>query len=263
MDDPIRCVFFAGQVSQLLVPLHYSPISDKVSDRMSKLGRIHCAVLSGLIIYTFIAWSGVKRDEISLKEAGQEASENGQSDAWAEVKFGENRKDAAEGMLKVGIPLLVTVIYGGILTVLYVLPVLADKISEEIMGSTAEVDYDPLDEARSAVAEGEYSDAIAVYRRFLLENPESRHSLLEIAKIQRDHLNSPVSAISTLEQGLDEHEWPEDDAAFLMFRIAEISEEDLADKDQVISVMKRVISELKGTRHAGNASHKLRELEEC
>ena len=97
------------------------------------------------------------------------------------------------------------------------------------MGSTAEVDADPLDEARSAVAEGEYSDAIAVYRRFLLENPESRHSLLEIAKIQRDHLISPVAAISTLEQGLDEHEWPEDDAAFLMFRIAEFSEVDLDD----------------------------------
>ena len=128
---------------------------------MSKLIKIHCAVLSGLIIYTFIAWSDVKRDENSLKEAAEEASENGQSDAWAEVKFGENRKDAAEGMVKVGIPLLVTVIYGGILTVLYVLPVLVDKISEEMMGSTAEVDADPLDEARSAVAEGEYSDARA------------------------------------------------------------------------------------------------------
>ena len=97
-------------------------------------------------------------------------------------------QDAAEGMVKVGIPLLVTVIYGGVLTILYVLPVLVDKVSEEMMGSTAEVDDDPLDEARAAVAEGEYADAIAVYRRFLLENPESRHSLGEIAKIQRDHL---------------------------------------------------------------------------
>jgi hypothetical protein len=154
------------------------------------------------------------------------------------------------------------VIYGGVLTILYVLPVLVDKVSEEMMGSTAEVDDDPLDEARAAVTEGEYADAIAVYRRYLLENPESRHSLVEIAKIQRDHLNSPAGAISTLEQGLDEYEWPEDDAAFLMFRIAEISEEDLADKDQVIAVMKRVIRELQGTRHAGNAAHRLRELEE-
>lgn len=229
---------------------------------MSKLGKVHCILLSVLIIYTFIAWEGVKRDERSLREAEKEASENGQPDPWSEVKSVENRQDAAEGMVKVGIPLLVTVIYGGILMVLYVLPVLVDKVSEEMMGSTAEVDDDPLDEARAAVTEGEYADAIAVYRRFLLENPESRHSLVEIAKIQRDHLSSPAGAISTLEQGLDEHEWSEDDAAFLMFRIAEISEEDLADKDQVIAVMKRVIRELKGTRHAGNAAHKLRELEE-
>ena len=230
---------------------------------MSRLGKIHCAVLGVLIIYTFIAWAGVKRDESNIKEAAKEASENGQSDPWAEVKLGEDRQNVAEGMVKVGIPLLVTVIYGGILSILYVLPVLVDKVSEEMMGSTAEVDDDPLDEARAAVAEGEYADAIAVYRRYLLENPESRHSLVEIAKIQRDHLNSPAGAISTLEQGLDEYEWPEDDAAFLMFRIAEISEEDLADKDQVIAVMKRVIRELKGTRHAGNAAHKLRELEEA
>lgn len=220
-------------------------------------------MLGVLIIYTFIAWAGVKRDESNIKEAAKEASENGQSDPWAEVKLGEDRQNVAEGMVKVGIPLLVTVIYGGILSILYVLPVLVDKVSEEMMGSTAEVDDDPLDEARAAVTEGEYADAIAVYRRYLLENPESRHSLVEIAKIQRDHLNSPAGAISTLEQGLDEYEWPEDDAAFLMFRIAEISEEDLADKDQVIAVMKRVIRELKGTRHAGNAAHKLRELEEA
>ena len=229
---------------------------------MSKLVKIHCGVLSVLIIYTFIAWSGVKRDENSLREAEKKASENRQSDPWSEVNFGENRQDAVEGMVKVGIPLLVTVIYGGVLTILYVLPVLVDKVSEEMMGSTAEVDDDPLDEARAAVAEGEYADAIAVYRRYLLENPESRHSLGEIAKIQRDHLNSPAGAISTLEQGLDEYEWSEDDAAFLMFRIAEISEEDLTDKNQVIAVMKRVIRELQGTRHAGNAAHKLRELEE-
>lgn len=229
---------------------------------MSKLGKIHCAVLGILITYTFIAWAGVKRDEDNLRRAEKEASENGQSDPWAEVNFGENRQHAAEGMVKVGIPLLVTVIYGGILTVLYVLPVIVDKLSEEMMGSTAEVDEDPLDEARAAVAAAEYPDAIAIYRMFWLENLGNRHPLVEITKIQRRYLKSPAAAVNTLEEGLEEYEWPEDDAAFLMFRIAEIYEEDLEDKDEVIAVMKRVIRELKGTRHEGNAAHKLRELEE-
>lgn len=221
----------------------------------------HCLVLGALIIYTFIAWSGVQRDEKKAREAAKEAVENGQADPWAEVKGAENRQDAAEGMVKVGIPLLVTVIYGGILAVLYVLPVMVDKVSEELMGSTAEVDEDPLDEARAAVAAGEYPEAIAVYRKFWLENPEERHPLVEIAKIQRVHLENPAVAVSTLEEGLNDHEWPEEDAAFLLFRIAEIYEEDLEDKDQVIAVMKRAVKDLEGTRHAGNAAHKLRELE--
>jgi hypothetical protein len=228
---------------------------------MSKKGMFHCLVLGALIIYTFIAWSGVKRDEAGANEAAKEAAENGQSDPWADVKQAENRQDVAEGMVKVGIPLLVTVIYGGILAVLYVLPVMVDKVSEEMMGSTAEVDDDPLDEAREAVADEDYPEAISIYRKFWLENPEERHPLVEIAKIQREHLKSPAAAVSTLEEGLDEHDWPEDDAAFLMFRIAEIYEEDLDNKDQVIKVMKRTVQELEGTRHAGNAAHKLRELE--
>lgn len=229
--------------------------------KMSKKGMFHCLVLGALIIYTIIAWTGVKRDERNAEEAAKEAADNGQSDPWAEVKMGENRQDTAAGMVKVGIPLLVTVIYGGVLSVLYLLPVIVDRVSEEMMGSTAEVDDDPLDEARAAVADGEYPDAIAVYRKFWLENPDERHPLVEIAKIQRDHLKSPAAAVSTLEEGLNEHDWPEDDAAFLMFRIADIYEEDLGDKEQVMAVMKRVVKELEGTRHAGNAAHRLRELE--
>lgn len=228
---------------------------------MSKKGIFHCLVLAALCIYTFIAWSGVQRDEKSAKEAAEEAAENGHPDPWAEVRMGETRQDAAEGIVKVGIPLLVTVIYGGILAVLYVLPVMVDKVSEELMGSTAEVDDDPLDEAREAVAAEDYPEAIAVYRKFWLENPGERRPLIEIAKIQREFLESPAAAVNTLKEGLDEHDWSEDDAAFLMFRIAEICEEDLDDKAQVVEVMKRAVKELDGSRHAGNAVHKLRELE--
>ena len=242
-------------------PLHFLSPSDTLFLKMSKKGIFHCLVLAGLCIYTFIAWSGVQRDERDAREAAKEAAENGQADPWAEVKMGENRQAVVEGMVRVGIPLLVTVIYGGILAVLYVLPIMVDKVSEEIMGSTAEVDDDPLDEARAAVADEDYPEAIAVYRRFWLENPGERKPLIEIAKIQRDHLKSPAAAASTLEQGLDEYDWPEDDAAFLMFRIAEIYEEDLENQDQVIKVMKRAVKELEGSRHAGNAAHKLRELE--
>ena len=78
----------------------------------------------------------------------------------------------------------------------------------------------------------------------------------EIAKIQRVHLKNPAVAVSTLEEGLDDHEWPEDDAAFLLFRIIEIYEDDLEDRDKVVATLKRAVEELKGSRHAGNAAHK-------
>ncbi len=71
---------------------------------------------------SYANWKKVKLWNGCAKKK-KEASENGQSDPWSEVKFGENRQGAVEGMVKVGIPLLVTVIYGGILTILYVLAV--------------------------------------------------------------------------------------------------------------------------------------------
>lgn len=221
---------------------------------------IHCCVLGALILYTIFAWNSLQWEKAKAKEDAKEAIENGQTDHWADVKLSENRLDEAAGMVKVGIPLLISVIYAGILAVIYVLPVLVDKVGEEMMGSTAEVDDDPLDEARAAVADEEYPEAIAVYRKFWLENPDNRHPLVEIAKIQRVHLKNPAVAVSTLEEGLDDHEWPEDDAAFLLFRIIEIYEDDLEDRDKVVATLKRAVEELKGSRHAGNAAHKLGEM---
>lgn len=221
---------------------------------------IHCCILGAMILYTIVAWNGVQTAEEQAKEAAKEALEYGEPDPWADVKLGDSRTDQAAGMIKVGIPLLISVIYGGILTVIYVLPVLVDRVGEELMGSSAEVDEDPLDEAREAVADEEYPEAIAVYRKFWLENKDDRRPLVEISKIQRVHLENPAVAVSTLEEGLDDHEWPEDDAAFLLFRIIEIYEDDLKDRDKVIATLERVVEDLKGTRHAGNAAHKLKEM---
>jgi hypothetical protein len=163
----------------------------------------------------------------------------------------------------VGVPLFIAIVYGGILTVLYILPMFVDKLGEEMMGSSAEVEGDPLDDARAAVAEGDYTEAIQVYRKVWLENRENRFPVVEIAKLQRTKLESPAVAVSTLEEALDDHEWEVDDAAFLMFRIAEIYEEDLDDRDSLIATLKKVTEKLEGTRHAANAAHKLGGMEKA
>lgn len=211
------------------------------------------------MLYTFVAWTSTQADSAAAEKAREEASSE-DADPYEDLRFAEEGDGTTGAMVKVGVPLFLTVIYGGILTVLYVLPMFVDRLSQEMMGSTAEVDDDPLNDARAAVAAGDYPEAIQVYRKVWLTKPEDRYPVVEIAKIQRTQLNNPAVAVSTLKEALDEHEWEEDDQAFFLFRIAEIYEEDLEDKEKLVVTLKRAAEELEGTRHAANAQHKLREL---
>lgn len=222
---------------------------------------VHLCLLGALVLYTMFAWSSAKTEAADAEKAAEEAFINGDIDPYEEVKLAEKGGNSAGTMARVGVPLFIAIVYGGILTVLYVLPMFVDKLGEELMGSSAEVDDDPLRDARAAVAAGDYAEAIQVYRKVWLEKREDRFPVVEIAKLQRTKLESPTVAVSTLEEALDDHEWEEDDAAFLMFRIAEIYEEDLDDREKHIAILKRVTKELEGTRHSANAAHTLRELE--
>jgi hypothetical protein len=228
---------------------------------MSKKLIIHLCILGALILYTFVAWNSTKSDAIDAEKAREEAAENPERDPrFDDVRAAQKDDDTARSMMRVGIPLFITVIYGGILTVFYVLPMCVDRFSQEMMGSTAEVDEDPLNEARAAVAAGDYPDAIRVYREVWKNQPEDRFPVMEIAKIQRVHLKNPAVAVSTLEEALNDHEWEPDDAAFFLFRMIEIYEEDLDDREQMVATLEKVTKDLEGTRHAANAAHKLREL---
>jgi hypothetical protein len=221
---------------------------------MNKKVIIHGVLLGGLLIYTWVVWSRF--------EASQEKREDrADGDIWAVVEDRGGRSDTAMGMIQVAVPLLASTIYGAALAIIYGLPALVGRVTEEMIGSTAEVDPDPLDAARDAVVDGEYSDAIAIYHKHLLENPGDRSALLEIVKLQRKHLESPALAVNTLAEGLQDYDWEPDDRAFIMFRMAEIYEEDLEDRDKVIEVMKKVAETLPETRHAGNANHRLQELD--
>ena len=227
---------------------------------MNRKLTIHAVILGVLVLWTMFAWSSSKSDAAAAKAAAEEAVSDGAFDPYAELRANSDPDPGVGGMIKVGVPLLITMLYGGILTALYILPMFVDRIGEEMMGSTAEVERDPLDDARAAVAEGEYSEAIQEYRKIWLADREDRFPIVEIAKIQREHLDSSAVAVSTLQEALDDHEWPEDDAAFLMFRMVEIYEKDLEDEKKVIEILEEVTEKLSGTRHAGNAAHRLREL---
>lgn len=217
---------------------------------------IHGLLLGGLLVYTVIAWYQFEASQRELTRL--EAESSGQ---WASLELMDRRAETATGMVRVAVPFLLLAIYGGILTVIYALPLLVQKISEGIIGSTAEMEPDPMRKAYELIEEEEYAEAISFCYQLWLNDRDNRRPLAETARIQRRYLKNPVLAVATLEEGLEDHDWEEDDAAFLLFRIAEICEEDLDDREKAKKLMKRVVKEMEGTRHAANAAQKLRELE--
>jgi TolA-binding protein len=147
----------------------------------------------------------------------------------------------------------------GIFAVIYVLPILAQKATHSVYDSGEMVKHTAQDDARVAMAQGDYPAAIAAFRKAAAEEPESRLPWLEIAKIQRAHQEDPRGAIETLKTALESREWPEDDRAFFLFRISE-SYNEVAERDQAVGTLRRVIQEFPETRHSANARHKLHEF---
>lgn len=232
---------------------------------MNKKFLIHLCVLLVLICITLIAYNNAKapyKDE-KKEVSDEEYYEDDYDDDYAIAdNYGAEEDNTADVMMAVALPGLLTVGYLGFLVMAYVLPNLVDKMSEEMYGSTAEVEDDPLHDARVSVAQGDYLEAIRSYREAFQGNPDDRFPMVEIAKIQRENLNSPAVAVETLREALESKEWRENDAAFFMFRIADIYENDMKQHEGAVAMLKHVIETLPETRHAANATHKLRDMGE-
>ena len=147
--------------------------------------------------------------------------------------------------------------YVGIVFVIYVLPVIAHRATHTIYDSGEMVEKDMMSEARSKLAQGDYEAAIDAFRKAAEADPGNRLPLLEIIKIQREVFQDPTSAIATISDSLKNVVWPEDDAAFFLFRITELYDEDLGDRDSAAAIMQQVMEQFPETRHSANARQKL------
>ena len=147
----------------------------------------------------------------------------------------------------------------GIVVVTQVIPVLADKMTHAVYDSGEQVEQDAFHGARVLMAQGEWDGAIESFRKAALEDPYNRMPLVEIAKIQRTHLEDPATAIETLREGIEAQEWEQNDAAFLMFRLSEIYAEDMEDRESGASILRQIIEQFPETRHSANARTKLHE----
>ncbi len=147
----------------------------------------------------------------------------------------------------------------GVVFVVFVLPAWAGKMTQSVYDSGEEVERTRMHEARSLVAQGKFDEAIASFRKVAEEEPGNRVPWLEISKIQQQQFEDPQAAIGTLETALASREWAEEDRAFFLFRIADLSEEDADDRERAAVALRRVIAELPGTRHAANARARMGE----
>jgi tetratricopeptide (TPR) repeat protein len=147
----------------------------------------------------------------------------------------------------------------GVIVVLDVLPTVAHKFTHAVYDSGEEVQEDPMHDARALLAQGEYEQAVAAFRDAASGDPLNRLPYVEIAKIQRDYLHDPRAAIATLRGAIEGQEWQFNDAAFLMFRLAEIYDESLGDRTSAAAILQQIVDQFPETRHSANARHKLHE----
>ncbi len=147
----------------------------------------------------------------------------------------------------------------GIFFVTTVLPFLAQTFSQGMLGSNDKVEKDAMSGARSLMAQGDYHGAIAAFKEAAQLDPLNRLPWVEIAKIYKDNLEDPASAIQTIRHALESQAWEVNDAAYFLFRLAELYDEVDGDRASAIAIMNQVVEQFPGTRHSANASHKLHE----
>jgi tetratricopeptide (TPR) repeat protein len=147
----------------------------------------------------------------------------------------------------------------GIFVVVHLLPFFAQRITHAVFDSGEIVEKDVMHDARSLVAQGDYQGAIAAFKVAAAVDPLNRLPWVEISKIQKTHLGDAKAAILTIRHALESQEWEINDAAYFLFRLAELYDEVEGDRAAAVSIMDLVVAQFPGTRHSANASHKLHE----
>ena len=147
----------------------------------------------------------------------------------------------------------------GIVVVVYLLPFFAQRITHAVYDSAEMIERDVMHDARALVAQGEYHAAIEAFKEAAKAEPMNRLPWVEIAKIYKDNLEDPEAAIQTIRYALESQEWEINDAAYFLFRLAELYDEVLGDRTTAIVILRQVVEQFPRTRHSANANARLHE----
>ncbi len=169
-------------------------------------------------------------------------------------------KDAGDGMKLVLV--IVLGLAGGLLAVKFVLPWLGDLMGEAVFSSGEKVEQDHMTKAAARIAQGDYKGAIEHYEKMLEDKPDDPFPVAEISKVQAERLRDPQAALKVLEDHLQSKDWPVDDAAFIMFRIADVHLTHRHDYEAARDMLEQIIGNFPNTRHSANAHHRMSEIEQ-
>lgn len=201
--------------------------------------------------------SGKEADSLGVKISQLE--ETGDPDSLiAELKSKFQTKENEKTFIGVLLTFLSAGLIG-IFFVIHLLPFFAQRVTHAVYDSAEMVERDVMHDARSLLAQGDYEGAIEAFKQAASADPLNRLPWVEIAKIQKTNLGDPAAAIQTIRHALETHEWEVNDAAYFLFRLAELYDEVEGDRYSAVAIMNQVIEQFPGTRHSANASHKLHE----
>ena len=216
-----------------------------------------------LVLCVALAWVKFAGAESDIEKQKEEliAMKNSGEDLDEEINTLENKIASKENEKTFSGILLAFLTAGlvGIVFVIHVLPAIAQRFTHAVYDSAEMVEKDPMHDARAKVAQGDWEGAIEAFRAAAAAESLNRLPWVEIAKIQVDHLEDPASAVATLRTAIEGQEWEENDAAYLMFRLAEIYEKELSDRTSAATTLQQVMEQFPETRHSANARHKLHE----
>jgi len=218
------------------------------------------AVVGFFALYAWSKFVGtgeqIEKDQaalVELKNSGEEMDEE-ISKLSGVISSRENEKTFTGILLA-----FLTAGLVGVVFVIHVLPAIAHRFTHAVYDSAEMVEQDPMHDARAKVAQGDWEGAIEAFRAAAAAEPLNRLPWVEISKIQLDHLEDPQASVSTLRHAIEDQEWEENDAAYLMFRLAGIYKDNLSDNASAGSIMQQVMEQFPESRHSANARHKLRE----
>ncbi|GEM_PF-442183 len=157
------------------------------------------------------------------------------------------------------------ILFGAVVVVMaefWLLPIIGERIGNFFFHSSEQVVRDPHADALAAVAVGDYVAAIEEYKECFRKNPDDTLALSEMVRLQCERLQDYEMAAAALEEALS-REWAADDAAFLASRLADVYWTYLHDAPRARHVLNQIMEAAPETRHAANAAHRLREIEQA